>query len=78
MIGPTDGNLWALSQWEAEQEAYEARFVDCPECDGDGDIDGDECWNCAGTGEVERDDEEPEPVEDDGFVTVYPKLGDKA
>ena len=32
----TDGNLAALSRHLHEQEEYEARFITCPECDGDG------------------------------------------
>lgn len=32
----TDGNLAALSRHLHEREEYEARFITCPECDGDG------------------------------------------
>lgn len=69
MIGPTDGNLYALRQREAEREAYDARFIDCPECEGSGiiaiplgfhtgnpetdDWDEEDCPECGGTGEVE-------------------------
>lgn len=70
-IGPTDGNLYALRQREAEREAWEDRFIDCPECGGTGEIeevifgngnpettdyDWFTCDRCGGTGEVERDD----------------------
>lgn len=42
MINPTDGNIYALRQREAEREAYEARFIDCPECEGTGEIESEE------------------------------------
>ena len=74
MIGPTDGNLYALRQREAEREAYEARFIDCPECEGTGEIevpigfhtgnpetddwDVETCDCCGGTGEIEAEEEE--------------------
>ena len=72
MIGPTDGNLHALREREAEREAHDARMIDCPECNGTGEVSveisgrdwsdpegifGEEdCRNCGGTGEVEADD----------------------
>jgi DnaJ-class molecular chaperone len=74
MIGLTDGNLYALRQREAEREAYEARFIDCPECEGTGEIevplgfhtgnpetddwDVETCDCCNGTGEIEAEEEE--------------------
>lgn len=70
-IGPTDGNLYALRQREAEQEAWDARFIDCPDCNGTGELEimthgrgyGDPdgiyetgcCDRCDGTGEIEGD-----------------------
>lgn len=91
----TDGNLHALREREAQQEAYEARWHDCPECNGTGEVyvevsgcdwndpygifKEEPCKNCGGSGEVEVEDlldDEPEvEVEDDGFVTVHPKMG---
>jgi len=32
----TDGNLAALNRHLHEREEYDARFITCPECDGDG------------------------------------------
>ena len=32
----TDGNLDALNRHLHEQEEYDARFITCPECDGEG------------------------------------------
>jgi DnaJ-class molecular chaperone len=74
MIGPTDGNLDALRRREEEREAYEARFVDCPECNGTGEIevpigwhtldpetddwDWVTCDECGGSGRVESEEEE--------------------
>jgi DnaJ-class molecular chaperone len=73
-IGPTDGNLYALRQREAEQEAYDARMIDCPACGGTGgtvvplgyhsgdpetdDWDEITCEECGGTGEIEAEDDE--------------------
>jgi DnaJ-class molecular chaperone len=74
MIGPTDGNLDALRRREEEREAYEARFIDCPECEGTGEIevplgfhtgnpdtddwDVADCEECGGTGEIEAEEED--------------------
>ncbi len=74
MIGPTDGNLHALRQREAERDAAMPRFEDCYECNGTGkvmvplgmhtgdsrldDWDEAECPECGGTGEIEVEDEE--------------------
>lgn len=73
-IGPTDGNLHALREREAEQEEYEARFVTCPECDGAGEIavplgfhtgnpetddwDDETCPLCKGTGQIDYMEDE--------------------
>lgn len=40
MIGPTDGNLYALRQREAEQEEYDRAHMmqDCPDCNGTGEV----------------------------------------
>ena len=32
----------------------------CTNCDGTGDVDGDDCFACDGTGEIETDQEENE------------------
>lgn len=73
-IGPTDGNLDALRRREAEAEEYEARFIDCPKCNGTGEIvvpiglhtgdpemddwDVADCDECDGTGQIETEEEE--------------------
>jgi DnaJ-class molecular chaperone len=69
----TDGNLAALRQRMIEEEEHEARWKDCPECNGSGLVlvqldgrDGDpdanydeaDCKNCGGSGEIEDWDDE--------------------
>ena len=38
----TDGNLAALNRHLHEREEYEARFITCPDCDGEGECAYDE------------------------------------
>jgi len=44
-----------------ENEGFEDldEDVTCPDCDGDGEVDGDECERCEGTGRVFRPDDIP-------------------
>lgn len=54
--------------------------VTCGECDGSGQIEGDECWRCEGDGAVtlecaddgrESFDEEPADIDDDRGFNPY-------
>lgn len=38
----TDGNLAALNRHLQEREEYDARFIPCPDCDGEGECEYDE------------------------------------
>jgi hypothetical protein len=62
------GRLVRQGNWLVCNPTTDARASDgemtCPDCDGDGEIDGEECPRCEGSGEIDTDDDEYEKSED--------------